>query len=378
MKLRYFLGFAIVYIALVTIYAFYVTQDTFTLHNTLWFDFVLTLPLAVWLCLPMVVLLLITWIFMSIGAVVVQFKKMSLNRDADKIVAQIEEQMLGNAGSEKVFSNERLKEISKILKRFYLLPNLNSNLANNEKFDNNFAQLKDIEQGGEVPKIKLNAAHPLYRKNLENGVNLDSNKALNVLKTPLDSMNAFSLYQNTQSYEVYNFSWDKLIESANSKLIEKALNLVPNHLNFENISKILESKFKDSIKIKDELLVQCLKSLNLSEREYLHLAISLAKILNENNINSVLSLFERLSKESENSVFAYFYILLEVGKSTEASELKSHYPKGEYLPVSAFLELKEKGYPLLVFFDPLYYRENKGDKTVSSANLTTKNNDSAG
>lgn len=364
MKLRYFIGFAIVYIALVTIYAFYVTQDTFTLHNTLWFDFVLTLPLAVWLCLPMVVLLLITWIFMSIGAVVVQFKKMSLNRDVDKIITQIDEQMLGNAGNDRVFSNVRLKELSKILKRFYLLPNLSSNLSNNEKFDNNFAQLKDIEQGGEVPKIKLNAAHPLYRKNLENGVNVDSNKALNVLKTPLDSMNAFSLYQNAQSYEVYSFAWEKIIESKSAKLIEKALNLSPNHLNFANISKIIESNFADSMKLKDELLISALKALNLSEREYLSLAINLAKNLSENNINSVLSFFERLSKEAENSVFAYFYMLLEVGKTSEASELKSHYPKNDYLPISAFLELKEKGYPLLVFFDPLYFRENKEKKNA--------------
>ncbi|MWV61483.1 hypothetical protein DCO58_09320 [Helicobacter saguini] len=373
MKLRYFIGFAIVYIALVTIYAFYVTQDTFTLHNTLWFDFVLTLPLAVWLCLPMVVLLLITWIFMSIGAVVVQFKKMSLNRDVDKIITQIDEQMLGGAGNDRVFSNVRLKELSKILKRFYLLPNLSSNLSNNEKFDNNFAQLKDIEQGGEVPKIKLNAAHPLYRKNLENGVNVDSNKALNVLKTPLDSMNAFSLYQNAQSYEVYSFAWEKIIESKSAKLIEKALNLSPNHLNFANISKIIESNFADSMKLKDELLISALKALNLSEREYLSLAINLAKNLSENNINAVLSFFERLSKEAENSVFAYFYMLLEVGKTSEASELKSHYPKNDYLPISAFLELKEKGYPLLVFFDPLYFRENKEKKSTNTENESSEN-----
>ena len=52
-------------------------------------------------------------------------------------------------------------------------------------------------------------------------------------------------------------------------------------------------------------------------------------------------------------------------------DLKQQYPKDDFLPVSAFSTLKEKGYPLLVFFDPLLYRARKQEK-VPTENVAMK------
>lgn len=360
MKIRYFLGFAIIYIALVSVYAFfYISPESYTLHNTLWFEFSLTLPIAIWLVLPVAVLLVLAWIFMSLDFIIIKFKALSFNRDADKILTQIEDQMLGNVPHDRIYANDRFKEISKALKRFYLLPNLESNVSGASKFDEVFEILREISLGENNAKIKLNPSHPLYRINIQNALNKDSKNALGVLKQDInDSLLGFSIFKGAAASDVYGLAWDKIVESKNVKLIIKALELSNNRLNTEILGKLLESIGLDSNalgKIDSMLLVNCVKGAGFSEKDYLNLAFKLAKILNQNNINFYLSFFEKLSKQVDCATLAYFYILLEVGKSNEAQELKSHYSKGDFLPVSAFLELKDKGYPLLAFFNPLDY-----------------------
>ena len=236
--MRYFLGFAILFIALVTGYVFYITHESYTLTNELFVPFSLTLPIAVWVLLPLAVLFILTWLFMVTNALVIKFKSMSFNRDVDKILSQFEEQMLGNAPRDRVFANSRFKEISKTLKRFYILPNLNSNPANVEKIDNTFATLVEIKNGNFAPKIKLQDSHPLYKKNLQNAATSDAQKAFNNLKSEINKENiAQDIY--TESSDVYTTSWDTLIREKNAKLLEKALNLNSNFsshsASFENI-----------------------------------------------------------------------------------------------------------------------------------------------
>ena len=119
------------------------------------------------------------------------------------------------------------------------------------------------------------------------------------------------------------------------------------------------------------------KLTSLSEREYLSMVIELCKFVNSSNIAFWLDVFESLSKEVEKSVFAYFYLLLEVGKTSEAMELKKQYPKDDYLPVSAFMALKDKGYPLLVFFEPLLFRSNKHKKASVTSSEAVAHRDYA-
>lgn len=363
MKIRYFMGFAILYIAIVTGYGFYVTTDKYELHNTLWFDFSLTLPIALWLALPMVVLLICAWLFMSINMVIYRFKNMSLRRDIDKVIAQVYEQALGNDVRDRIFANNDLRELSRILKRFYFLPNLQSSTANNEKIDSLLYAFIDIENGIESSKLKINPKHPLFNSNAKNAIQHDPQKALEILKQNFDIESlGYKLYKNACGNAVYSAAWTVILESKNSKIVDKALRLANTHITFEIALQLALMCAKEEITISQDMLIQILRNAHLNEREYLTFAIQICKNFNQNTINFWLSIFEVLSKEIENSVFGYFYILLEVGKTNEAMDLKKQYPKDDYLSVSAFNMLKEKGFPLLVFFDPLLYRSNKRDK----------------
>lgn len=363
MKIRYFLGFAILYIAILTGYAFYINKEQYTLHNTLFIDFSITLPIALWICLPMLILLLLTWLFLSINLVITKFKHISFNRDTDKIIAQIEEQMLGNEVKDRIYVNSNFKIISKILKRFYLLPNLQSNLTNNEKFDQSFNVFNEIKKGVEITKTKLNPRHPYFNVNVKNTLKNNPQKALDILKQNLsDDLLAKNIYENTNSQIIYEVAWQTLLQEKNIKTITKALALSDPHLNFLSLVDLMLLCVKGELTLNKNLLVQTCKNAKLNEQKYLSLAIQVCKNFNQSNINFWLDVFENLSREVEESVFAYFYVLLEVGKTSEAMDLKKQYPKNDFLPISAFISLKDEGYPLLVFFDPLLYRANKAQK----------------
>lgn len=369
MKIRYFLGIAILYIALVTGYIFYAVSGEYTLTNEHLVVFSLTLPIALWFCLPLVGLLVIALLYMGLMLLVVAYKKLFFNRDIDKIVAQIREGALGEVPKERVFAMQEFKQISAMLKRFYLVPNLKSEITQNSKIDSLFTDFKDIANGIESKRIRLSSKNPLYLQNIKNSMRNDVQKSLEILKSDIQiEPHGHEFYGSLCSQNIYNLAWDNILASKNAKLLKKALQLSNTRLSVPIVKKICLLRIQGENNLDSTEIIHICKSVVFSEREYLELVIELCKFVNSNNISFWLNIFERLSKETEKSVFAYFYLLLEVGKTKEALDLKEQYPKDDYLSVSAFIALKDKGYPLLVFFEPLLYRANKYDKLPDSAN----------
>ncbi len=366
MKIRYFFAFACIYLVLIGAYTFYITADYYTLTNTLLVGFSITLPIALWLCLPAALLFVFALLFMSFAALVQQFKNMALHRDIEKIFAQIQEQMLGNTIKDRVFSRTELKILAKTLQRFELLPNTKKPDANYEKIDTLFHAFIEIQNGANDSKIRLNPSHPLYKINAKNAIKDDAQKALEILKQDFNvNMIGENLYTQNNAQAIYDKAWETLL-NGQAKTLQKALSLTNNHLTFAILVQLMQACAKGNIDIQKDVITQICKSATLTEREYLTLVIAVCQSLHQNNINMWLHVFESLSKEIEESVLAYFYILLEVGKTGEAMDLKQQYPKDDFLPVSAFIALKDKGYPLLVFFDPLLYRARKTEKSQTN------------
>ena len=371
MKIRYFFSFALLFLVLVGAYTFYISTDYYTLQNTLLVEFSITLPVALWICLPAVCLFVLALLFMGFASLVQKFKSMTLHRDIEKLFTQIQEQMLGNPVRERVFSNTELKTLSKTLQRFILLPDTKSHNTNYEKIDSIFNSFKEIEDGKNDPKIRLNPSHPLYNLNAKNAIKDDSQKAFDTLKQDFNKdFMGQNLYTQNSTQAIYDKAWEVLL-NGQQKVLQKALNLDKNHLTYTTLLGLVKTCAKGNISIQKDMVIQTCKKVSMNEREYLGLAIAICELLRQDNINFWLSVFETLSKEVEQSVLAYFYILLEVGKTSEAMDLKQQYPKDDFLPVSAFSTLKEKGYPLLVFFDPLLYRARKQEK-VSTENVAMK------
>lgn len=292
MKIRYFFGFALLYLVCVGAYAFYITADYYTLDNTLLVPFTLTLPLALWVCLPAALLLFVALFFMSCVALARKLKQMSLQRDFDKIFAQIHEQMLGNPVRDRVFSRNEMKTLSQILKRFELLSNTSTQAAHYEKIDSVFESFKEIEEGKYNAKIKLNPSHPLYSLNMRNSIQEDSQKGLDILKQDLSGATFgarfYTDYARLANQKAYDMAWSAVLK--NPKTTQKALALPQNHLTFATIMQLLQACVKGSLDVQKDKILEACKSVALSEREYLMLAIESCKSLNQENINVLLAI----------------------------------------------------------------------------------------
>ncbi|RDU73811.1 hypothetical protein CQA66_01100 [Helicobacter aurati] len=360
MKVRYFLSIVILYIAVVVGYIFYLVPGEYTLTNQHLITFSFTLPIALWFCVSLVGLLLITGLYLLCTWFVAIYKKVLFGRDINKLIVQIREMALGEIPKQRVFVIPDIKQISDILKRFYFIPNLNSKDTQDVKLDTMFVGFQQIADGTESKNLKLHTANPLYFQNLKNSMSHDAQRSLEILAMDIhDKPNGHEFYDNLCAQDIYNLAWDNILESKSSKILKKALQLSTMRLSAAIVKKICLLRIQEENNLNSEEIIRLCKMTNLNEREYLDIVISLCHYVNSGNISFWLDVFDKLSKEIERSVFAYFYLLLEVGKTNEALDLKKQYPKNDYLPVSAFIALRDKGYPLLVFFDPLLYRANK-------------------
>lgn len=352
MKIRYYFGVAIVYILLCLFGIYYLTDYKYQLQLPYFGGIDLTLSVGLWICLLLVVLLLISIISMSIFVIEYKFKAMKQNRDYSKIIAQIREQMLFNPIKERVFGDNNYKELHTILNKFTLVPKLDSQNSKNEKIESIFKIFDKINSGEceDAKSINLAENHPSYLINLKNMASSSASNAYKVLEENIKA-------DINTILEIHKIAWSTLLNSKNIKLLSKALKLPGVMINFDILNNIVNAETNENIFNKDEIIFLFQKA-KLNDREYLNIAINLSKNFKEENISLWLSIFDKLSKTDENSIFSYFYILLTVGKTNEALELKEQFQKQEYLSVLAFNDLKNKGYPLLLFFEPFIYMDS--------------------
>ena len=207
MKVRYFLGIGILYIALISGYVFYITSGEYTLTNEHFVAFSVTLPIALWFCLPLLGLFIIATIYMGLMILSVAYKRLFFTRDIDKIASQIRESALGETPKDRTFSMQEIKQISTMLKRFYLLPNIESDKTMDVKLDTIFTDFKNILEGKESKNIKLNPKSPFYIQNIRNSMKNDVAKSLEILKTDIHLETQYLNLNSIQPQDIYDVAW---------------------------------------------------------------------------------------------------------------------------------------------------------------------------
>lgn len=346
MKLKYYVLMGVIYIASVFGGLYYINSDEYTLN-----DLGISLPIPVWIVLPLVVFFLLSIMHMMSVAVLQAVRRYRFKRDYAKLVNQIFQQMMFHDVKSRPYSDAKFKELSDIISKFVLIPKLDSKDSNNREIDEMFDNFRNINKGSVVTINNINSQHPYFLINLKN-MSSDYHNAYNILSMKLEN----SCYVDCA--EINYMAWDALMQSDNKKLINKVL---ANDVIFcfEVAKKVLLFQ-SDRLVLSSDVIVEVLKKSSLSSKQYLELIFIIRDKLKPENIQFWLDVYDRMSKLDEKSVFAYFYLLLEVGKTDEAKYLKSQFPREEYLSISAYMDLKDRGYPLLLFFDPLYYMEHKG------------------
>ena len=327
---RYIFG-SLVLMGLVGFYVHkMVTQDDFALEV---FGIHITLPIAVWIVVPMAILFIASFFHISYYGIKNYFRKKRVTRDIDKLADALYWGILKEPKKHHYF-DKRIKKIGAaldvgcdaILK------------ADKSKCHDRIRDALDMAGGikhGEfvdLKKINLDKSNPYEIQNWLNFLKAEPNRAEEILR-------------KSESYDpkVVNESIRVFVESANEHQLEKYAHLIDNDVMMYilDIMKKRDDKDRISLELIDKLLMQK----NFADCDYLLLARKLSKLYTP---HALLSFFEKLVSRDERSFKAYIFILIEFEMLDRANELLEDTQPNEYLDFKAFLDLRKAGkhYPI--------------------------------
>lgn len=293
----------------------------------------ITLHPVVWLAIGIGVFFLFTLLFF-IGNWFSRFSSSYRNdRDYDHLINQIYAQLLEQPIPQHHFKTQQYQTLSSVLARANLKAEISSKESQNPKIDNLFKELEEIAKGG-VCKIDLAKDSPFWEKNIINKLRADLKFAGKVLEGDYPS-------------SVKERAIDELIENnlMDEKMVHKFLS---NHPTPQLAKHLLNSLVQKGYKLGSKDLLELLKLLQASPKEFFHIAQSLKTQLDP---DSCIELFHNLALQKEEAREAYVFILLDYSMIEKAQEFLRDY-EDLTLP-KAFIELKKlgKNYPLEKFFE---------------------------
>jgi len=323
---KYIIGSLLLAIA-VCGYTFSIAPGDFKIQVA---EFTIMLPIAVWVALPMLVLLTLTIIHILFYGLKNYFTIKAISKDSEAVVSLINKRLL-NETSTETFQNPNFKEIGAVLKQLEINV-LDSNFSSEDK---NITKAVDqtfvIKSGKYIPskELKLEESNPLMVDNTKNRINLDDNYALEVIKSP-----------EKYNQEIIKCAFLKVVESKSMTSIKKVIA----ELTFDNtMAKALLKKDcteNPEFAMTNDLIITVLKKVELSNEELIEIIKDYKKSMSPDQL---IKLFEDLIQEKEEYTIAYLYVLAEFEMIDEMRDILVNSATNEYVAFKALVDLKDAG-----------------------------------
>lgn len=293
------------------------------------FGFSQTLPISVWIVLPVLFLVLVTYLHIVFYGLVNYFKIKLSEADQDNIIDLIKAKLLQK--EHKIgFRTKRFKEISTILNQLDLNVRKDSFSSSNEDINKVVTSIQDVNNGIFIKEkeLKSDENSDLYRKNLVNKINEQADFAVDIVKKA-----------DKYDSQIVKTAFLKALEDKSMTTIKKIYKNVT--LDKEMACKLLE-KDKDNSEFgfENTELVEIIKNLKFTKDEYLSIA---KKYKNSLTPDKLIDVFEKLSNDDEEALNAYLYILNEFEMIDKLREILANTQDEEYLIFKALLDLKDAG-----------------------------------
>jgi hypothetical protein len=293
-------------------------------------DFTIILPIAVWVILPMALLLVLTIIHISFYGLKNYFNTKTVIKDAQSIIALINKRLL-NETSNVSFQNQNFKELGSIIKQLEITVT-NSNFSTEDKeISKTVEQAFNIKSGKYIPskELKLDQENPMMIDNTKNRIDLDDNFALEILKSPL---------KNTP--DIIKYAFFKVLQSKSMTSIKKVLSELT--LDKEMVKALLkkDSEQKTEFSMDNETIINTIKKVELSNQELIVIIKNYKKLMTPDQI---IKLFEDLSLEKEEYTTSYLYVLAEYEMIDKMRDILVNSASNEYLIFKALVDLKDSG-----------------------------------
>jgi len=293
-------------------------------------DYTIILPVALWVVLPMVTLLVLTIIHILFYGLKNYFTIKAVTKDSQSVISLINKRLLKETSSVN-FQNENFKEIGSIIKQLDIDVS-NSNFSSHDKdISKSVEQLFNIKSGKYIPskELKLDANNPLMIENTKNRIALDDNFALEVVKSP---------EKNTQ--EIIKYAFLKVLESKSMTSIKKVIA----DLKLDNtmVQALLkkDSEQNPEFAMTNDIILSTIKKVELSNTELIEIAKDYKKMMTPDQI---IKLFEDLAQEKEQYTTAYLYVLAEYEMIDKMRDILVNSSTNEYVPFKALVDLKDAG-----------------------------------
>lgn len=324
------------------IFIFLVGMATYTINaNLLSFDLLgihfPNLPVAFWVVAPMALMYLVSVLHMAFHALLGDLKLRKLDRDNEKMIDAITDAFLGASERTYVFKSDAYKLMGKILTNVVLLPNESLREVGHEKIDEALRLVRDIK---EKRKVDLKKFHLTNSSTLgvQNNLNRLERGELGVEEI-LSRLDTYGTIVASKAYESY-------VKTASVGSVLKYQQL----FTITSLNAFMErinSDVNGIVMTNDEVLA-LFKTLNLTEEDYLELAMGLSKnMLPEQRIR----LFETASEHNDDAMVGYLYTLYDLQMVETANEILNNTAKEDYLVFKAYRDLKaaNKHYDIALF-----------------------------
>ncbi|MBS9782848.1 MAG: hypothetical protein KGV43_03515 [Arcobacter sp.] len=326
MGFKKYVVFSILFIGLVYGYLFSLELGYYRLTLL---EISVNLPIAVWIIMPLAFLFLATIFHIMFYGLLNVFKQRAINKDHRNIIDLIKENLLEKPSKRK-FKSKEFKQLASILKQFKLEIKDSTFTSNDEELNNIVANLQNINNGKYVTdkSLSLNKISQIANKNLLNKVNEQVDFAVDVVK-------------KSENYPA-DIVRQAFIKVVNEKSMTTVKKLYKNLKLDKELAMMLFSKDSQNNEFgfSEDEIAKIAKDLEFKKEDYFILAKNYKTSLQP---NEMISLFEKLSTQSEEAMTAYLDVLFEYEMIDKVREIVSSTPDGEFMPYKALLDLKDAG-----------------------------------
>ncbi len=294
------------------------------------FDFTLSLPIALWIVMPMIVLLIISIIHILFHGLKNYFMEKAIIKDSKTLESLINKRLL-NQTSNVNFQNVNFKEIGSIISQVNIdVTNANFSSVNKE-ITKTVDQKFNIRAGKYISskELKLEDSNPLMITNLKNRIFIDENFALEILKNP-----------SKNSHEILKEAFLKVIEKKSMTSIKKILQELT--LDNEMVKTLLkkDSEQQAEFTMTNDTILGLIKKVDLTNTDLIEIIKNYKKSMSPDKL---IKLFTDLSSEKEEYITTYLYILAEYEMIDQMRDVLASSANDDYIPFKALIDLKDAG-----------------------------------
>ncbi|MGB5867722.1 MAG: hypothetical protein WBG69_07625 [Arcobacteraceae bacterium] len=293
-------------------------------------DFTLILPIAVWVILPMVTLLVLTILHILFYGLKNYFMVKAIAKDSNSLMNLINKRLL-NQDSNTHFQNENFREIGAVVSQLDVDVTNTNFSSENKDITKTVDQKFTINSGKYVSskELKLDANNPLMIKNLKNRISIDDNFALDIVKNP-----------SKNSQEIIKEAFLKVVETKSMTSLKKVLSEL--HFDNEMVKALLkkDSEQKPDFAMTNDVILDLIKKVTLTNTELVEIS---KDYKNSMTPDQLIKLFEDLSSEKEEYTTAYLYVLADYEMVDKIRDILVNSAAEEYIPFKALLDLKDAG-----------------------------------